>query len=123
MNFLLTGLRSAWPLLLFVLYVAGGSAIALGETQDLPTLPPTVEEGGSRPEEALPSKTAEEHSRLTGWFNRSGAGLFIALTPFATTVAIAVILLLTLIAILMRVSYKRKRQGYFRTIPYARQRR
>lgn len=57
-----------------------------------------------------------QRSRVAGWFNRSGSGLFISLTPFATAVTLLVLLLIILLPFLIRAAYKRGPRGYFKTV-------
>jgi hypothetical protein len=85
--------------------------------------PPPIEQQRQTGVENQPteqaSSTVVQQSRFKAWFNRSGSGLFISLTPFATAVTLAVLLLVILIPILMSAK-NQKRAGYFKTIPYAR---
>ena len=77
-----------------------------------------VQGQGERQPPPLPPSPVEE-SRFKIWFHRTGSGLFISLTPFATAVTVAVLLLIILVPILVGASQKRSR-GYFKTIPHGR---
>lgn len=57
-----------------------------------------------------------QRSRVDGWLNRSGSGLFISLTPFATGVTLLVLLLIILLPFLIRAAYKGGTRGYFKTV-------
>lgn len=64
---------------------------------------------------------SSEQSQFKGWFNRSGSGLFISLTPFATAVSLAILVLAILLPILIGAASRRRSRGYFKTYPHARQ--
>jgi len=114
----------AWVSSLLFLLLFGTAVASAQSTNPEATQPPPSsvensrvgEHGGSAPVEPL------QRSRATGWFNRSGSGLFIALTPFATAMTLSVLLLLILLPFLFRIAYRRGKKGYFKTV-YARQRR
>lgn len=66
-----------------------------------------------------PSVSPVSDSRFDGSFSRTGgARFFIALTPFAMTMALLVLLLILLIPILIRAGYKKANRGYFKTIAH-----
>jgi hypothetical protein len=97
-----------------------GAVIVSAQMTETPATPhPQIQDGGAQTQTTSPA----DRSHLTGWFNRSGSGLFIALTPFATAVTSLVLLLLILLLILMKASSAKKNRGYFKTVAYARQRR
>ena len=86
--------------------------------------PPSAEQGVQPPTENQPiqgaSSTVVQESQFKGWFNRTGAGLFISLTPFATAVTVGVILLILLISIWAGARNQKRARGYFETIPHSR---
>lgn len=97
-------------------------------TSALAQSPPSAQEPPSSVESSPGGGTqgsvpadSPQRSRIDGWFNRSGSGLFVSLTPFATTVTLFVLLLLILLPFLLRAVYRRGKRGYFTV--YARQRR
>lgn len=77
--------------------------------------PPSSLENNSPGEGGAPAEPPQR-SRADGWFNRSGSGLFISLTPFATAVTLLVLLLIILLPFLIRAAYKRGTRGYFKTV-------
>lgn len=109
---------------LFLLLIGTATASAQSASPPAQDTQPSVE--SSRTEgvqESTPPIQSPARSRATGWFNRSGSGVFIALTPFATAVTLIVLLLLIVLPLLLRAAFKRKTRGYFKTVSYARQRR
>ncbi len=74
-------------------------------------------EGQSMPETSLP---ATQKNQFKAWFNRTGSGLIISLTPFATAVTLAVLLLIIFVPILIGAISQKRSRGYFKTIPHVR---
>lgn len=111
--------------LLFLLIV--GTTFTRAQVPSPPTTgsQPAIENGntGQGPLQSIPPSGPPSKSRIDGWFNRSGSGLFIVLTPFATGVTLLILLLLILSPFLFSIGSKRAKRGYFKTISYARQRR
>lgn len=106
--------------LLSLLWILGSTGVVA--QSDLAPSPSQqqVQTGGER-EMAPPSPGAPvEQSQFKAWFHRTGSGLFISLTPFATAVVLALLLLIILVPIVIGASQKRSR-GYFKTIPHGRQ--
>lgn len=110
--------------LFFLLLVGTTSAWAQIAAPPTQGSAPSVEDGtvDPGPAQSVPSESPPK-SRIDGWFNRSGSGLFIALTPFATAVALLILLLIILTPFLLRAGSRRSKRGYFKTVSYARQRR
>jgi hypothetical protein len=111
-------------LLLLLLFWTTSASAQNERASSTQTPQPSVENG--RTEEGMQGSTPVEsprRSRVEGWFNRSGSGLFIALTPFATVVTLLVLLLLILLPLLLGAAFRRKKRGYFKTVSYTRQRR
>lgn len=104
------------------LLVGAGTASAQSVTPPGQDSQASVE--NSRAEEATQGSVPVSpiRSRVDVWFNRSGSGLFIALTPFATSVTLLVLLLSILLPFLFRAAYRRGKRGYFKTV-YTGQRR
>jgi hypothetical protein len=104
-------------LISFLLLLGAGTASAQSVTPPLQDSQPSMETSGA--EEGMQGSAPVEppaRSRVDSWFNRSGSGLFIALTPFATGVTLLVLLLLILLPLLFRTAYRRGKSGYFKTI-------
>ncbi|GEM_PF-4078027 len=105
--------------LLFFFLIGTDSTWA--QTANLPTqnFPPSIENGTAGTGQGAPSESPPR-SHVGGWLNRSGLGLLIVLTPFATGVTLLILLLIILSLIVRAV---KPRKGYFKTVPYQRQRR
>ncbi len=110
--------------LLFFMLAGTTSASAQMTSPPTQETQPSVGNGnvGQGAEQSAPSESPPR-SRIEGWFNRSGSGLFIALTPFATGVALFILLLVILLPFLFRAGSRRAKRGYFKTVSYSRQRR
>jgi hypothetical protein len=67
-----------------------------------------------------PSSPAIERNRFEVWFKRAGSGLFISLTPFATAVALSILLLVVFVPILIGAKTHKRARGHFKTIPHGR---
>ncbi|MBI3804374.1 MAG: hypothetical protein HY282_11505 [Nitrospirae bacterium] len=114
--------RAFIPALLLLVWL--GTTVAWGEVaaQTAPNATPSIERNGdpSNPE-SNSAPTPPPKSQIHGWFNRSGAGLLLSLTPFATGVTLLILLLILLSPLLIRALTRER--GYFRAVPYTRQRR
>ena len=105
--------------LLFLLLFWTTAALAQSAGPSSPTQTPPSTLENSTPGEGMAGGAPAEppqRSRADGWFNRSGSGLFISLTPFATAVTLLVLLLIILLPFLIRAAYKRGTRGYFKTV-------
>lgn len=102
-------------LFLLLLWTTVASAQSAGPPAQTP--PSTLENStpGEGMEGGVPAEPPQR-SRADGWFNRSGSGLFISLTPFATAVTLLVLLLIILLPFFIRAAYKRGTRGYFKTV-------
>lgn len=101
--------------LLFLLLFWTTAASAQSANPPSTQTPPSSLENNSPGEGGAPTEPPQR-SRADGWFNRSGSGLFISLTPFATAVTLLVLLLIILLPFLIRAAYKRGTRGYFKTV-------
>lgn len=104
-------------LLLLLLF---STTAALAQSAGPPPIqtPPSSLENDTRGEgieEGAPA-APPRNSRVAGWFNRSGSGFFISLTPFATAVTLLALLLIILLPFLVRAAYKRGTKGYFKIV-------
>lgn len=113
-NFSINALISL--LFLLLLWTAAASAQSPG-SPPAQTPPSSVENSspGGGIEGGAPAEPPQR-SRIDGWFNRSGSGLFISLTPFATAVTLLVLLLIVLLPFLIRTAYRKGTRGYFKTV-------
>ncbi|MDC4203400.1 MAG: hypothetical protein MPW14_04150 [Candidatus Manganitrophus sp.] len=104
--------------LLFLLLFWTTAALAQSANPPPTQTPPTTLENSTPGEGMEGGASAEppQRSRADGWFNRSGSGLFISLTPFATAVTLLVLLLIILLPFFIRAAYKRGTRGYFKTV-------
>ena len=105
--------------LLSLLWILGSTGVVA--QSDLAPCPPQqqLQTGGERELPPPSSRAPVEQSQFKAWFHRTGSGLFISLTPFATAVVLALLLLIILIPIVIGASQRRSR-GYFKTIPHGR---
>lgn len=114
--------RALIPALLLLVWL--GSTAVWGQVA-APTPPDSgaaVERDTGNAPAPAGAPTPGQKSQFHGWFNRSGSGLIIFLTPFATAVTLLLLFLILLSPLLLRAG-RREKKGYFRAVPYARQRR